>query len=393
MPFQILLSLVEGAVSSAIALGGFAQAPPAEEGAEAQQMLEAMAATTNASPPPGVRGATAAPNMLILHVVSPPGAATSQFADAFQRQSIEFICRDAGMRRLADQHGATFRISVERGGRAAPVIHDIASASCASIPAAIVAVTNEPRPAEAAGGLPAPARVALSGDQLEAMARRARAFVPRDRFDVPPALPSVNGSRFSYIVTPLPTGPDNSICQGSPSWGYWPQDGRLEVSAGQGVGIASDYRASDRPMFGGHEGQIATATLVSFSSFRCQKTRLPGYRATNGFGVPFEVGRTTEVVTAIGEFSRPATSWRTYWTTQISGDPARQLAQNLQVRVSGTLSDWAPGRPVACGRSVSRATMSSPVERTVEICMFNGRADLFEVLDARTGAVLFASPR
>jgi hypothetical protein len=29
----------------------------------------------------------------------------------------------------------------------------------------------------------------------------------------------------------------------------------------------------------------------------------------------------------------------------------------------------------------------------LDICLFNGSADLFEVLDARTGEVLFSSPR
>jgi hypothetical protein len=242
-------------------------------------------------------------------------------------------------------------------------------------------------------GPAAPSQAALSGDQLEVMANQMRAFVPRDEFDAPPSLPSVNGRRFTYTVTPLRTGPQNLICSGFPTWGYWPQDGRLEVGGTESVGIKSDYRSGNSAMFPTGSDGSGLSTMLSFRSFTCQRTRLEGYTATNAFGAAFPIEASREAVTAIGDFAMINTSWRTYWGTQVTGDAARQLSQNVRIRFSGTLSDWAPGRPVLCGRSHRSPTVSLPIDRITDICIFKGRADLFEVIDAHTGEVLFSSPR
>jgi hypothetical protein len=146
-------------------------------------------------------------------------------------------------------------------------------------------------------------------------------------------------------------------------------------------------------MFSTGSGTIDFGTFVTFHSFRCQKTPLPSYTATNGFGAQFTVEKSREAVMAIGGFAMPATSWKTYWTTNVTGDAARQLSQNVRIRMSGTLADWAPGRPVLCGTKVTTPSTRLPIDETLELCMFNGKADLFEVLDTRTGAVHYSSPR
>lgn len=227
--------------------------------------------------------------------------------------------------------------------------------------------------------------------ELDAIALRARTFHPRDEFDAAPNLPSMEARRFSYTVSPLRTGPDNVICDGFPTWGYWQQDGRLEIGATESLGMRTDFRSGTSPLFASDAG--GRSPFVAFRSFRCQKTRLSSYTATNAFGAEFEISASREIVTAIGDFGDIDTSWRTYWSAQIAGDPARQLSQNVRVRLSGVLSDWAPGRPVVCGSAHDLPRADFPFDKTLEICMFRGQFDLFEVLDARSGEVLFSSPR
>lgn len=233
----------------------------------------------------------------------------------------------------------------------------------------------------------------LTGDELEVLAQKVRNFTPRDEFDVPAQLPSVEGKRFTYTVTPLKRGSANKICDGFPSWGYWPEDQRLEVGASQSHGIKHDFAGATGRMFPSGEGLSDFRTMVSFHSFRCQYARLPSYEAVNGFGASVVVEKTREDVTAIGEFALPDTSWKTYWTTEVVGEKARQLSQNIRVRISGKLEDWATGRPVVCGRKKGRPDFSLPLDTDLRICMFNGKADLFEVIDAHSGAILFASRR
>lgn len=355
---------------------------------EAQAVVNAMVAATNSNLPPGVTSATAGPRTFIMNLTPPPrGTNVEAFADQYRQSSVGVVCRDSGLREALDVYGITLRISVAPAGRAA-VLRDIVAANCVGI---APPPAPSPAPAHVAGSQPSGAP--LTGEDLEALASQVRSFVPRDQFDTPPALPSVTGRRFSYIATPLERGPENEICDGYPSWGFWPQDGRLEVGATEGTGIKSDFTSGSSRMFSTGQGTSDFGTMVTFRSFRCQKTRLPGYTATNGFGAQFAVERSREVVTAIGGFAMPDTSWRTHWTTQVSGDAARQLSRNVRVRVSGTLTDWARGRPVVCGRKVSTPTTRRPYDETLDICLFNGRADLFEVLDGRTGEVLFSSPR
>lgn len=375
-----------------ILLLGVAQSAASPADVEAQRIVEAMVASTNAAPPPGVKGASAGPRMLILHLQPPAAVGAAIFADMFQKGSVGAICSDPGMRLAADVHQIRFRISVEPIGQSRAVTREITSASCAAIPA-------PPRPGAAgspagAGATPADNRGAMIGDELEALARHARAFSPRDQFDASPAMQSVNGKRFSYTVTPLQTGPDNVICSGYPNWGYWPQDARLEVSAGLGTGIKSNFAGkTEGRMFPSTPGVSEFSAFVTFHSLSCEKTRLPSYTATNRFGAQMTVFKSREVVTAVGEFGMPDTKWKNYWTTQVSGEEARQLSRNVRIRMSGTLRDWAPGKPVLCGRKSSAPTTQLPYDETTEICMFNGRPDLFEVLDARTGKVLHASRR
>lgn len=352
-----------------------------------QQLVRRMVGAINATPPPGVSSATAGPGMVILNVKPLAEVDPATYAEIFQRNSIGIICSDPGMRKAADVHHITFRISIEAYPRSGAVTRDINSASCASLAAPLL-------PSQQAGSTVTSPIRPMTGDELETLARRVRAFKPRDQFEAPPKLESVNGKRFSYVVTPLETGLGNVICSGYPSWGYWPQDSRLEVSAFLATGMESDFKGkTGGRLFPSANGYDPYRELLTFSSLKCQKTRLESYTATNGFGAQVEVFKTKEFVTSIAAFEIPETKWKTYWTHQVSGDEARQLSQNVRVRMSGTLKDWAPGKPVLCGKKNSSPDTRRPFDDATEVCVFNGRPDRFEVLDARNNAVLYSSSR
>ncbi|MEK7412792.1 MAG: hypothetical protein AAB263_05705, partial [Planctomycetota bacterium] len=134
--------------------------------------------------------------------------------------------------------------------------------------------------------------------------------------------------------------------------------------------------------------------ILDVYSFTCHFVRQPDYVANNALGAQFTIKKTTTVITAIGESpllrNKP---WKIYWEKPVTGDEARQLSEHIRIRISGTLSDWSPGKSVICGTHVRLPTIQLPQDETTSACLFKGRPDLFEVIDASNGAVLFSSPR
>ncbi len=234
----------------------------------------------------------------------------------------------------------------------------------------------------------ASAQETLTGEDLERMAATIRSFQPKDEFDVPPALPSVEGKRFVYTVTPRKRGPNNRICDGFPSWGYFPRQRQLEVS-----GMLGEELLRDLVFDTGQLWAPFSTDWLYFRSLSCDW--LPGqdYEATNGFGVKVLVDVHKEVVTAIGfvaddilpvrEMVRPS------WKTITAGDEGRRLARALRLRFSGTLHDWSAGEPVRCASAKSEPTMDFPYEETLDICIFKGRFERFDLIDADTGEIIY----
>lgn len=244
------------------------------------------------------------------------------------------------------------------------------------------------------GGANASAQEIMTTEQITALAERVKNYTPRDQFDTPPAQPSVAGKRFSYTVTPLQVGPNNMICDGFPTWGYVASDGKLDVGMTGGFALSYQMDGKTGRLFPSAVASVEKNAELTFHSLTCRKVREPNYTATNGFGAKFEIHKETDVVTAIAEFgSQTDSHWHTYWETQVSGDAARQLTQNVRVRISGTLSDWWPGTAMLCGKSSMPPTIDLPLDSTLDICMMRGHADRVEVLNAATGEVLYSATR
>jgi|GEM_PF-4943217 len=234
-------------------------------------------------------------------------------------------------------------------------------------------------------------QVAATETELSVMAAQIRSFTPRDKFDSLPPLPSVAGRAFSVVMAPLEGGPNNSICSGFPSWVYLPQRSHYEVGSGTVTASKSNFEGPLGPLFA--TSSPREPSLIKFLSFTCSHAKEPPYTTTNGFGAQVQVEKTTETVTAIAYDYDRLPSWKDYWESTTTGDAARQLAKNVRVRISGVLSDWSPGTPIMCGVSRRHPTMALPIDRTLNACLFKGRIDRFEVLNAATGELLYsASP-
>lgn len=379
------------AVLATSALGQGA-APPMSGAALPKDLLakivvDAMVAGTNARLPPGVRRASADGSTMVMEFIRPAAANPETFANELRRGSVDVTCKDPDLRKAMTEFGVTLRISVDQPG-SRPVTRDIVAADCGEPPSTGTA----PDHTSTAEPAPTPPGPVMTATELEAIAQQVRRFVPKDRFDAPPKLESLAGRRFSYTVQPRERGLRNEICDGYASWGYWPADGKLEVGDTEGMEIKSDLKSATGTIFP-ESGAYRSDPFVSFRSFTCEKKTLPSYTATNGFGAAVDVFPTSETVTAIAHAGSSDTEWRTYVSLKADGEEARTLSRNVRVRVSGSLDDWAPGKPVLCGVSKSRPTTDRPWETTLDACLFKGRVDLFEVIDARDGRVLYSNKR
>ncbi len=245
-----------------------------------------------------------------------------------------------------------------------------------------------------ATGSNAKAQDVMTGEQLVTLVEKVRSFTPKDQFDTPPATPSMAGKRFSYVVAPLQSGPNNQICRGSPTWGYWAKDGRLEVGMSPDSALSYKMQAKQGRLFPSDMVGVGRNSDVSFSSFTCRKIKEPSYTATNAYGAQYDIRKETEIIASVANFEPYIDKhWKTYWTTLVAGDAARELSNNIRVRISGTLEDWWAGTSVLCGFIDQSPTANLRIDRTVDICMVKGRTDHIEVIDIVSGAILYSAVR
>lgn len=238
------------------------------------------------------------------------------------------------------------------------------------------------------------AQADLTGTELITMAEKVRAFVPRDQFDSPPTVSSLEGRRFSYMIEPLPKGPDNRICDGFGSWGYWPENSYLEMGMIDGTLWRNSFMSAQGPTLTlPPEGKGRPNLFhISFFSLSCTKTR-EKTTGTNGFGAVVEIEKSDETMVAIAVGEDTIKTIEPRWSTTLSGTEARELIKRIKLMVSGTLSIWSDGRTLVCGHDYRAPTTSFPLERMSNICAYRGMIDRFEIIDSGDGKILYTSAR
>ena len=235
--------------------------------------------------------------------------------------------------------------------------------------------------------VPAVPRETLSLAEINALGDKVRGHKPKDEFDAAPSQPSWAGRPFVVRLNPKPP---RMACYGSPTWSYSAESQTLYVSpGGSDLGLAG---------FRGKQGVISKVLgeewgrPVRYFATACERVTLPSYTATNAYGASYNIDPTAQIITAIADDPiKP--EWPTSFKLQISGPEARKLVDHLQVRWTGTMRDWKPGVAMACDTRRDGPTVSSPYDRTRDLCVANGRLDRFEVIDARDGRILHSAMR
>ena len=235
--------------------------------------------------------------------------------------------------------------------------------------------------------VPAVPQKTLSLAEINALGDKVRAYKPKDEFDAAPSQPAWAGRPFVLTLNPKPP---RMACFGSPTWSYSAETQTLYVSpGGSDLGLAG---------FRGKQGVISKilgeewGRPVRYFATACERVTLPSYTATNAYGASFNIDPTAQIITAIADDPiKP--EWPTSFKLQISGPEARKLVDQLQVRWTGTMRDWKPGVAMACDTRRDGPTVSSPYDRTRDLCVANGRLDKFEVIDARDGRILHTAMR
>lgn len=232
----------------------------------------------------------------------------------------------------------------------------------------------------------------LSNEDLKAAGTAARAFVPKDQFESPPLGPDWVGRKFSYVIEPraFPRGNGAVACAGFPDWSYVGRTFTVSVNAAY---ITSyEFMGSNGAWFPGAMSPLSRNGL-NISSIECDRVEESTSMASNAFGAQFSVRRWTDRVIGIADTDEPDFKFHQYWKTEIDGDAARRISRGIRARISGTLSTWPGGQTVVCGSNRRGATVSSPVDRTIDACIFHGRIETIEFFDAQTGQVYYSATR
>jgi len=237
---------------------------------------------------------------------------------------------------------------------------------------------------QAAAAIAAPP---ADASELNSVAKAVRAFVPKDEFDTPPGQRSVTGREFLIEVQPWGTKPPKVACFGYPQGFYSQESGTLYVSTGASKLVLSGFLTKQGIVTKKAAADIWPEEVHYFAS-DCARANLPSYTGTNAYGATFRIEPTEQTVTAIADSPPKESKLTESFQIKIGGAAARTLVPNLRVRFQGRLSDWKPGVSVACGRRRDGPTASSPYDRTLKLCLFNGRIEQIDLVDSRTGAVL-----
>lgn len=228
-----------------------------------------------------------------------------------------------------------------------------------------------------------------SSAELNAFAKRVRAFVPRDQFDEAPLQPSMTGRSFSLVVQPRGSDSIPAACFGYPMWSYETGSRTLHVSTGAHDFVVGSF-SSRQGMITRKPTREGSVEKIQYFATDCERADLQAYTSSNAYGAEFRIEPTLQTITAVADALPRGVEWPTSFKIQISGEQARTLVPHLRVRFVGVMSDWKPGVSVACLNRRNGPTARSPYDRRFDICLFNGRIDRIELLDSRTGKAIEA---
>ena len=226
----------------------------------------------------------------------------------------------------------------------------------------------------------------ISGDQLVEAAEAVSRFKPRDQFDAAPAGPAWAGQRFTYTVKPVNWSSGTLPCSGMPTWSY--REGTLSIRASSAFinpfAISGQF---GRPASGKRKADFMVD--LNLYSITCRQDPVQTIEASNAFGAKLAVAQWADHAIGVIDTSQYDTKWRVYWNGAVEGAVARDLANHLAVRVSGTLQAWPNGRTILCGIEHRGPRISSPTDLTLEVCAYSGRPDTIEFVNAATGQTIY----
>lgn len=135
-----------------------------------------------------------------------------------------------------------------------------------------------------------------------------------------------------------------------------------------------------------------SSSFLRFASFTCKHENERSYRASNAFGATVSVNKEKDVVLAFSSQSQPSsipTSTQTYWSQTIAGDAARELSEEVAIRITGVIGVWPNGENVICGVKNNPPSLDFPYDETLDACIFKASSLTFEVTNQRTNAILY----
>jgi hypothetical protein len=223
----------------------------------------------------------------------------------------------------------------------------------------------------------------LDRPALVAAAQLVRSYKLKDQFDSPPAQKALVGRSFTVELTPRESG-FNSGCGFFASWSYDASKGELEVGATPGMVFASDTTPA------GAFPNVQQTDHLNSVPFVCQRIAQSVAKANNAFGAVTNVQRSAEESLSFSTPDIIAGPNKPFWTTNVEGRGARDLAKAVRIRIRGVLGEWRPGQVIVCYIEKTEATFDLPFEVTTRDCMFKTEEIRFEIVDSRTQSVLHA---
>jgi hypothetical protein len=220
---------------------------------------------------------------------------------------------------------------------------------------------------------------------LISVAEKLESFQPRDAFDDEPETGSVAGKSFAYEIAPHPYREGSIACNGEPEWSYDRQTARLTVNSNVGFVLKESYRPTTVHTL------APTRFGYTYYAFRCIHKSLESYEATNALGAKITVATYQDRTLAVATDMAIDDDWQSSWEASLASEDARALVPHLRVRIRGVLADWSPGVAVVCGSSDLSPTIDRPIENRVDLCLYKGKIQQFEVIDGRNVNVLYAS--
>jgi hypothetical protein len=134
----------------------------------------------------------------------------------------------------------------------------------------------------------------------------------------------------------------------------------------------------------------SSTTEIDAVPFVCQRVSQVAEKASNAFGATTIIRRSVEDSLSFSTSNYATGQSKPYWTTQVEGSDARDLAKAMRIRITGVLGAWKPGQTIVCYTERSEATMDLPFDRSTHDCMFATKSIRFEIIDNRTQTILYS---